>query len=259
MTDTERRLHPRQEAEIAVTICKDDEKITATLIDISQGGIAIASERGLFRGTEVDITVDYIEDYTIHGTVRWVYLAQADGKTIYRIGIEADRVLAAEDIVEATLPGRSGGLIEYREGKIDEITWDQRFSVGIQKFDEQHKRIILMINRLIKGPQATTESETVSGLLIEMTQYAGEHFALEEKLMKEYNYPEREAHINQHTDFRKKTVDFCLAVMNKEESIAQNILRYLSDWLVNHILKVDMACSTFLQEHAVGPGNCRVE
>ncbi|MDF1591601.1 MAG: PilZ domain-containing protein [Desulfobacterales bacterium] len=55
MSTTEQRRYLRQETDIPITICKDEEKIPATMIDISEGGIAIVSERGLFPGAEVDI------------------------------------------------------------------------------------------------------------------------------------------------------------------------------------------------------------
>lgn len=248
MTITEQRRYLRQETDIPITIYKDDEKIPATLIDISKGGIGLTANRGFSPGAKVDIMVAYIDDYSIHGTVRWVYQIRDGGKTYYRTGIEADRIIAMEDIVESALPERSGKIMKYKKKKMEEIVWDQHFSVGILKFDEEHKGLILMINRLISHSQATTEL----GLLVKMTQYAREHFLSEEKLMAQYDYPDREAHINQHRDFRRKTMDFCMALIDKEESSAENTLQDLGDWLVNHILKTDKAYSSFFQGHGVG-------
>ena len=107
MTTTERRRYPRNETEIRVTIHNNGEEISATLIDISQGGIGLITERGFLPGTKIDITINYIEDYAIQGTVRWAQLISNGDRTQYRIGIEADSILVMEDIMEAGFPERS--------------------------------------------------------------------------------------------------------------------------------------------------------
>ena len=100
MSIPERRLYPRQEAHIEVTVHKNDEKISATLIDMIKGGIAIISDRDIPPGTEVKITVNFVDDYYFRGTVVWVQLHDADDqKKMYRIGIAADRIIAVEDIL----------------------------------------------------------------------------------------------------------------------------------------------------------------
>jgi len=93
MTSTERRRYPRHETEIAVTIYKDNEETPAIMTNISQGGIGLISARGFFPGTEVDIALNYIDDYSIHGTVRWGQQLSKNGSTQYRNGIEADQIL----------------------------------------------------------------------------------------------------------------------------------------------------------------------
>ncbi|MEW6671618.1 MAG: bacteriohemerythrin [Thermodesulfobacteriota bacterium] len=243
MTTEERRRYPRQETDIAVTAYKGDERVVATLIDISKSGFALLSEKGVSPGARLDIMIDNLDDYAVRGTVRWVYQVQHAGKMYHRIGIEAERILNTDDIMKAALPVRSGRIKGLKE-----IVWNQDFNVGIQQIDEQHKVFIEKINLLISSPQAATES----GLLIQMTQYVREHFALEEELMAQYDYPDREAHIKSHQDFRNKTVEFCLAVMDKEEGVSETTLKYLRDWVENHILKVDMAFSAFFQKHGAG-------
>ena len=96
----ERRLHPRQEAKIEVTVHRNGENIPATLIDMSEGGVAIISEIELPPGTDVTITVNFIDDYYFRGTVRWVQVREeADKKAMYRIGIAAERIITKEDIL----------------------------------------------------------------------------------------------------------------------------------------------------------------
>ena len=94
MVILERRHHPRQEAQIAVVVQTDGEKIPATLIDMSQGGVSVICERELPPGAEVKITVVLVDDYYFQGTVKWVLPAEKqDDREMYRIGIAAERVI----------------------------------------------------------------------------------------------------------------------------------------------------------------------
>ena len=134
---------------------------------------------------------------------------------------------------------------------MEQIIWTEDFSVGVVRLDDQHKRLIQMINRLIAEPQTTTESETVSDLLSDMTNYAQKHFATEEELMRQHNYPRLEEQITEHRAFQKKTVDFCSATMLDVKIVPETMLHYLSDWLVHHILKIDMAYKPFFREQGI--------
>ena len=131
---------------------------------------------------------------------------------------------------------------------MEQITWTENFSVGVMQLDKQHKRLIQILNRLIENPQTTTRSETISDLLNDMTNYAQEHFTTEEELMRQYDYPRIEEHIAQHHAFRRKTGEFCMATMNEVGTVPENMLQYLRNWLVEHILKSDMAYKPFFQE-----------
>jgi len=93
MTGNEKRRYLRHDTEIAVTIHKGNEAIPATMINLSEGGIGIISNRGLFPGTKVNVSLKYIDDYAIHGTVKWATLVSKNGNSHYRIGIEVETIL----------------------------------------------------------------------------------------------------------------------------------------------------------------------
>lgn len=134
---------------------------------------------------------------------------------------------------------------------MEQITWTDNFSVGVATIDDQHHRLIEMINRLITESQATTQSEVVSDLLTDMTKYAQEHFATEEELMHQYNYPDLEEHISQHRAFKKTTANLCRATMSDFEIVPETMLRYLCDWFKKHILETDMAYKAFFHEQGL--------
>ena len=95
MDEAARRRYPRPPTKIGVTVFVNNEKIlgTMTMIDINEDGIGIISEKALFPGTEVYVTLKVINDYAIYGTVRWSHLLHKNKKTYYRMGIEAESII----------------------------------------------------------------------------------------------------------------------------------------------------------------------
>lgn len=104
MGDTERRRDLRHEIEIGVTIRKKGEKVPAAMINISRGGVGLISDKEVLPGEKVHITVNYVGGQAIEGTTRWEKLTSKEGRTVYRIGIEADQALAPEHLWKEVLP-----------------------------------------------------------------------------------------------------------------------------------------------------------
>ncbi|MHC4442627.1 MAG: bacteriohemerythrin [Planctomycetota bacterium] len=134
---------------------------------------------------------------------------------------------------------------------MDKLVWTEDYSVGIPKIDDQHKQIISMINRLIEQPEATSDSEIVSDIVMEMTQYAQQHFQTEEQLMADHGYPDFDEHKQQHTAYKKKTVEFCTATMVGTDNIPDTIFNYLQDWWINHIQNTDMKYKPFFANKGI--------
>lgn len=134
---------------------------------------------------------------------------------------------------------------------MEPINWTENYSVGVALFDEQHKSLVDMLNRMIKDPTVTTGSETVSDVLTEMTQYALNHFRSEENLMTEHGYPHLDQHRQQHRRFEDKVVTLCSAIGERVENVPQVLLEYLQAWLTQHILCEDMEYKAFFQDKGV--------
>ncbi len=129
---------------------------------------------------------------------------------------------------------------------MNKIIWNERFSVGVSKIDDQHKKLIRMINMLIENYGAGYDSEIVSDLLTELVKYSQYHFDEEERYMIEADYPDYQAHEALHEEFIEKISIFCMDVMEAKDSVSREMLTYLSEWLKNHILVSDMHYKPFL-------------
>lgn len=119
------------------------------------------------------------------------------------------------------------------------IEWDEKYSVGISIIDEEHKELIRIMNAAIVAKRQNCNIDEISKLLKELTVYTLKHFSTEEFYMVEFNYPEFQYHKEEHHDFSSKTITYCNRVIEGDFHIANEILEYLKQWLVNHIQITD--------------------
>lgn len=134
---------------------------------------------------------------------------------------------------------------------METIKWTDSFSVGVKEMDDQHKKLVAMINRLIEEQQVLTEPATIAELLTEMTDYAREHFRAEEYLMAEYGYENKDRQVKAHEAFIAKTLSFMSASEVGPNILSKALLEYLKSWLTGHILNDDMKYKDFFASKGV--------
>ena len=130
---------------------------------------------------------------------------------------------------------------------METINWNESFSVGVAEMDNQHKKLVSMINRLIEEQHTLTEPVTIAQLLTEMTDYAQVHFRAEEYLMAEYGFDHLDDQVASHEEFISKTISFMSAADVGPNILSKALLEYLKSWLVGHILQDDMQYKEFFQ------------
>lgn len=121
------------------------------------------------------------------------------------------------------------------------LSWNEGYSVGIQEIDDQHKRIIGMINGLYKAIEKGAAENTINKTLHALVDYTQTHFLFEERLLREAGYPDYADHVAMHENLVLKVAE--LAEMNKNDSHARlgnTLITFLYDWLTHHILHNDM-------------------
>lgn len=134
---------------------------------------------------------------------------------------------------------------------MEKIIWKREYSVGVERLDRQHQRIISVINRLIAKPRAFTTSGTIADVLSELNSYVSEHFLLEEQLLEENNYPRLIDHSKKHTEYGERVTGFCLKTIEKNKNIREELLSYLGEWWIGHILYEDMKYKNFFNEKGI--------
>jgi len=134
---------------------------------------------------------------------------------------------------------------------MEKIIWKREYSVGVERLDRQHQKIISVINKLIDKPRLFITSGTIFEVLSELNSYVSEHFMLEEQLLEENNYPGLVGHSKKHTEYSEKITAFCLRTVEKNKNIPEELLTYLGEWWVGHILYEDMKYKSFFDEKGI--------
>ncbi len=129
------------------------------------------------------------------------------------------------------------------------FTWGEKYRVGIEIVDDQHKKLIALINELHEAMSLGEGSEVMEETLDELVEYTYTHFSSEENLMNIYHYPDLGKHKVEHEYFAKQ-VSNIKHNLERGSSIAITLstMNFLKDWLSNHILGTDMQYAPFLKE-----------
>ncbi|QJB56712.1 bacteriohemerythrin [Pseudodesulfovibrio sp. zrk46] len=125
------------------------------------------------------------------------------------------------------------------------IEWKNKFSVGVKRIDDEHKVLVGLINKAFDSSELMDATEATFSLLRDMNDYAEMHFATEDTLMREYNYPTMDLHLKEHDLFRRR-VSEALA-RGKNGADPYKVFQFLRDWFYNHTMKDDMALGEYLQ------------
>ncbi|QXE92483.1 bacteriohemerythrin [Geomonas subterranea] len=131
------------------------------------------------------------------------------------------------------------------------IEWSDSLSVGIGKVDEQHKKLIQMMDELDQAIRNNESADVVEDVLTNLFNYAQAHFAVEEELFRTHKYPEMALHELEHQRFIAKAFAFKERLSSRKPGLALELLNFLSSWVLNHIELTDKRYAKFLHDCGV--------
>lgn len=131
------------------------------------------------------------------------------------------------------------------------IDWRDEYSVNVKEIDAQHQKLIVMINDLHQGMSQGLGKAMLSDILNRMIDYAQEHFATEEKYMDQWNYPDTDNHKHEHQQFAEQVVEFKQGYDENKLFLSVDVLKFLSNWLDEHLQKMDMKYKDFFNNHGL--------
>lgn len=124
--------------------------------------------------------------------------------------------------------------------------WNDQLSVGVKEMDDQHKKLIAIINELHAAMAARRASEITTGIIKSLIDYTKTHFSQEERFLQGINYPSLAAQKTSHVRFVERINQF-KADYEKNQSIsAPEVMLFLKNWLTGHIQHDDKQYGKFV-------------
>jgi hemerythrin-like metal-binding protein len=128
------------------------------------------------------------------------------------------------------------------------LSWSSKYSIGVREIDSQHKKLVEIINDVIKAINSGNDNKKIMNVLNSLADYTVSHFATEEELMMKYEYPEFNAHKDEHEKLVNEIKIFRNDYIQEKVSLSIDIANYLKDWLINHIMDTDKKLGEFLNK-----------
>jgi hemerythrin len=142
-------------------------------------------------------------------------------------------------------------MIEQARSVLPLIDWSEALSVGIKVIDDQHKKLVDLLNGLHDSRAQGAGNEVLKKILNDLTNYTVEHFGFEEQLMQKHGYPDFPNHKKAHDALTSQ-----VAALNDEfqagnAKLSGDLFKFLRRWLNGHIRGTDKLYSEHLRDHGV--------
>ena len=128
------------------------------------------------------------------------------------------------------------------------IVWKKEFSVGVERIDSQHRRMIELTNELYSSLREDSgEKDKTRRVLSSLQEYAALHFSDEEYLMRAVGYPDYESHKRDHDWMTGKVAVFVAQYRKDREDLTFEIFTFLKKWWTDHITGMDRKYAPYLK------------
>jgi methyl-accepting chemotaxis protein len=132
-------------------------------------------------------------------------------------------------------------------GESGKIQWTEAFSVGNRKIDEQHKRLVKLVNDMYEAMRQGKANAAITPILDELVQYTVRHFADEESMLKLYKYPGLVDHQKLHAELIRQVTEL-KGEFDRGLPVGTKVFNFLKGWLINHIQQQDKQYSEYLPD-----------
>ncbi len=121
------------------------------------------------------------------------------------------------------------------------VVWSDMFSINMPFIDNQHKKLINIVNDFHEAIHKNKGEESLFKILNALIKYAEQHFQDEERVMEFSGYPLDKK--NEHKKIHEQLIMDIFRLQQEynqsEEKTIYNLELFLNSWLIEHILTID--------------------
>lgn len=158
---------------------------------------------------------------------------------------------------------QTGNLIKMHQGlaqlhifknngvHFQKFLWNDKLSLGVHAMDDEHKILIDRINDFITALEeqhTRVNKENLMRAFQNLASYTIEHFAHEEAYMESIQYPQLNSHKKIHENLLNQVGLYGEQIKNGTLN-EKKIVSFLRNWLLSHIMGVDMQYSQHSHSH----------
>ncbi len=127
------------------------------------------------------------------------------------------------------------------------MQWTSALDLGIAPFDDQHKKLVVLLNSLYDAMRAGQGKDALGKILDGLVSYTRTHFADEERYLALQGYPGLEGHKLEHDALTRQVLD----VQKRYKTggggtLTLDVLDFLKRWLAEHIQGSDKRYGAFV-------------
>lgn len=136
------------------------------------------------------------------------------------------------------------------------LNWnDEKMGLGIKIIDEQHKKLLDIINQLSYTINQNSQKQDISIIIDKLIDYVQYHFSTEEQLFQQYQNEQFEKHQQDHKKFTQKFISIKNKITNDKVysdmsalEITEEIFIILTNWFIAHVAGSDRKLILSLKE-----------
>lgn len=121
------------------------------------------------------------------------------------------------------------------------------YYTGIKEIDQEHARLFELAqetHELLTDDMLLDKTDSLIHLISELINYTRTHFAHEQDYQRSIGYPDIDSHIALHRKFEDKLMEFDFDSLGddftSQNETTEELLGFLTTWLITHIMQVDM-------------------
>ena len=128
--------------------------------------------------------------------------------------------------------------------------WNDSLITGVTLIDDEHRKLIAFIDKLIDSMKKGKNNEEISLVLNNTINYAKEHLRDEENLLERHAYPGINAHKRQHAQFTMQVNELVkeFTITGVNASLTAKLNKTLAEWLVSHIGAEDKKIGEYINK-----------
>ena len=133
------------------------------------------------------------------------------------------------------------------------ISWNDKLSCGIKIIDDQHKRLVDLVNQMFNHVtgNAVQERDYFNRVVHELLEYVKTHFATEERILLGTKFSGYDSHKKAHENFVRDIIKNVRDYEAGKHLTLSTFTRFLRDWIFSHIAMVDKQYLEYFKKMAI--------